>query len=168
MSSTTRTRRRCELLLPILKDIVRHHLEGTRFGIKVDPRDGLLTPGRGGLPAHLDGCEGRRLGGDAAPRQGGRDQRALVQRAAPAGGLAARSAGPGSRRARRACRQGARFVQPPLLVRSRRLSLRRRRWRERRRRRVPTEPDLRDLARPPGPRSGTLGGGRRPRCTRSC
>jgi predicted glycogen debranching enzyme len=32
-----------ELLLPILKDIVRHHLDGTRFGIKVDPRDGLLT-----------------------------------------------------------------------------------------------------------------------------
>ena len=32
-----------ELLLPILKDIVRHHLEGTRFVIKVDPRDGLLS-----------------------------------------------------------------------------------------------------------------------------
>ena len=37
-----------ELLLPILKDIVRHHLEGTRFGIKVDPRDGLLTQGAEG------------------------------------------------------------------------------------------------------------------------
>ncbi|HEX4184739.1 MAG TPA: glycogen debranching enzyme N-terminal domain-containing protein, partial [Stellaceae bacterium] len=34
-----------ELLLPILKDIVRHHLEGTRFGIKVDPHDGLLSQG---------------------------------------------------------------------------------------------------------------------------
>ena len=31
--------------------------------------------------ADLDGCEGRRLGGDAAHRQAGRDQRALVQRA---------------------------------------------------------------------------------------
>jgi predicted glycogen debranching enzyme len=37
-----------ELLLPILKDIVRHHLEGTRFGIKVDPHDGLLSQGEEG------------------------------------------------------------------------------------------------------------------------
>jgi len=37
-----------ELLLPILQDIVRHHLEGTRFGIKVDPRDGLLSQGAEG------------------------------------------------------------------------------------------------------------------------
>ena len=37
-----------ELLLPILKDIVNHHLEGTRFGIKVDPHDGLLTQGAEG------------------------------------------------------------------------------------------------------------------------
>jgi predicted glycogen debranching enzyme len=37
-----------ELLLPILKDIVRHHLEGTRFGIKVDPSDGLLSQGADG------------------------------------------------------------------------------------------------------------------------
>src|SRR5665213_1876542 len=37
-----------ELILPILKDIVRHHLEGTRFGIKVDPADGLLVQGEEG------------------------------------------------------------------------------------------------------------------------
>jgi len=37
-----------ELLLPILKDIVGHHLQGTRFGIKVDPCDGLLTQGAEG------------------------------------------------------------------------------------------------------------------------
>ena len=37
-----------ELLLPILKEIIRHHLEGTRFGITVDPRDGLLTQGAEG------------------------------------------------------------------------------------------------------------------------
>jgi predicted glycogen debranching enzyme len=36
------------IMLPILLDIVRHHLEGTRFGIKVDPRDGLLTQGAEG------------------------------------------------------------------------------------------------------------------------
>ena len=27
---------------------MRHHLEGTRFGIKVDPHDGLLTQGAEG------------------------------------------------------------------------------------------------------------------------
>jgi predicted glycogen debranching enzyme len=37
-----------ELILPILMDIVHYHLEGTRFGIKVDPRDGLLTQGAEG------------------------------------------------------------------------------------------------------------------------
>ena len=35
-------------LLPVLKDIVRHHVEGTRFGIHVDPADGLLTQGAEG------------------------------------------------------------------------------------------------------------------------
>jgi predicted glycogen debranching enzyme len=37
-----------KLLLPILKDIVHHHLAGTRFGIHVDPSDGLLTQGAEG------------------------------------------------------------------------------------------------------------------------
>ena len=36
------------------------------------------------VPADLDGRQGRRLGGDAAARQGGRDQRAVVQCAATA------------------------------------------------------------------------------------
>jgi glycogen debranching enzyme len=35
-------------LLPILTDIVRHHLRGTRFGIRVDPADGLLRQGEEG------------------------------------------------------------------------------------------------------------------------
>jgi len=34
-----------KLLLPILSDIVEHHLRGTRFGIGVDPADGLLRQG---------------------------------------------------------------------------------------------------------------------------
>ena len=38
-----------DLLLPILKQIVRLHLNGTRFGIRVDPRDGLLTQGEEGF-----------------------------------------------------------------------------------------------------------------------
>ncbi len=36
------------LLLPILVDIVEHHLRGTRFNIHVDPRDGLLIQGQEG------------------------------------------------------------------------------------------------------------------------
>ncbi len=36
------------LLLPILRDIVEHHLRGTRFGIGVDPADGLLSQGAEG------------------------------------------------------------------------------------------------------------------------
>ena len=36
------------MLLPTLRDIVEHHLEGTRFGIGVDPRDGLLRQGAEG------------------------------------------------------------------------------------------------------------------------
>jgi len=35
-------------LVPTLVDIVRHHLQGTRFGISVDPADGLLRQGAEG------------------------------------------------------------------------------------------------------------------------
>jgi predicted glycogen debranching enzyme len=35
-------------LLPKLADIVRHHVDGTRFGIGVDPADGLLRQGEEG------------------------------------------------------------------------------------------------------------------------
>jgi predicted glycogen debranching enzyme len=37
------------LLLPTLKQIVEHHVQGTWFGIKVDPSDGLLSQGAEGL-----------------------------------------------------------------------------------------------------------------------
>jgi predicted glycogen debranching enzyme len=36
------------VLLPVLADIVRHHLRGTHFGIGVDPADGLLRQGAEG------------------------------------------------------------------------------------------------------------------------
>jgi predicted glycogen debranching enzyme len=36
------------LLYPKLKDIIDHHVRGTRFGIHVDERDGLLTQGAQG------------------------------------------------------------------------------------------------------------------------
>ena len=35
-------------LLPKLTDVIRHHLQGTRFGIGVDPNDGLLCEGADG------------------------------------------------------------------------------------------------------------------------
>jgi predicted glycogen debranching enzyme len=35
-------------LLPVLMDIIQHHLNGTRFGIGVDPADGLLKQGEHG------------------------------------------------------------------------------------------------------------------------
>jgi predicted glycogen debranching enzyme len=35
-------------LLPVLADILRHHLRGTRFGIRIDPADGLMTQGEEG------------------------------------------------------------------------------------------------------------------------
>jgi predicted glycogen debranching enzyme len=44
----TRDRETLVALLPVLKNIVEHHLRGTRFGIGVDPRDGLLRQGAEG------------------------------------------------------------------------------------------------------------------------
>ena len=48
--------------------------------------------GRRGLPVDVDGRESRRLGRHTAPRQGRRDQCAVVQRAVPARGVAASGA----------------------------------------------------------------------------
>ncbi len=44
----TGDRETLKLLLPKLEDIVAHHLRGTRFGIAVDPADGLLRQGAPG------------------------------------------------------------------------------------------------------------------------
>ena len=46
--SYTNDRVTLKLVLPTLLDIVEHHLAGTRFGIGVDPRDGLLRQGQEG------------------------------------------------------------------------------------------------------------------------
>ena len=89
------------LLLPMFLDIVEHHIAGTRFGIHVDPADGLLTQGDPESAADLDGCQSRRLGRHAPSRQGGRDQCALVQRAANSGELV-----PTSGRSRRRTEDG--------------------------------------------------------------
>ena len=69
------------------QDIIEHHIAGTRFGIGVDPDDGLLRAGRAGYQLTWMDAKVGRLGGHAAARQGGRDQRALVQRAAADGRL---------------------------------------------------------------------------------
>lgn len=47
-------------LLPVLEEVVAHHQRGTRFGIRVDPADGLLTQGEQGhqltwMDAKVDG-----------------------------------------------------------------------------------------------------------------
>lgn len=44
----TKDRAILRLLIPKLLDIVDHHLRGTRFNIKVDPADGLLSQGEEG------------------------------------------------------------------------------------------------------------------------
>jgi len=44
----TEDRETLTALLPILRDIVEHHLRGTKFGIGVDPKDGLLREGQEG------------------------------------------------------------------------------------------------------------------------
>ena len=71
-------------LLPKLKSIVEHHVAGTRFGIGVDPADGLLRQGAEGY--QLTWMDAKVDDWVVTPRRGkaGRDQRALVQRAATA------------------------------------------------------------------------------------
>jgi predicted glycogen debranching enzyme len=44
----TKDRNTLESLLPVLIDIVDHHLRGTKFNIHVDPNDGLLVQGEKG------------------------------------------------------------------------------------------------------------------------
>jgi len=57
---TTKDRATLRLILPKLAEIVRRHLEGTRFGIEVDSNDGLLQQGAEGyqltwMDAKVDG-----------------------------------------------------------------------------------------------------------------
>jgi predicted glycogen debranching enzyme len=46
--SATGDRDTLRALLPTLQDIIDHHVRGTRFGIGIDPRDGLLRQGAEG------------------------------------------------------------------------------------------------------------------------
>ncbi|HET6575567.1 MAG TPA: amylo-alpha-1,6-glucosidase [Fimbriiglobus sp.] len=46
--TATDDRETLQALLPMLKDVYEHHMAGTRFGIGVDPADGLLREGADG------------------------------------------------------------------------------------------------------------------------
>ena len=48
MCESSGDRTTLRLLLPKLRDIIAHHMQGTRFGIGVDPADGLLRQGEQG------------------------------------------------------------------------------------------------------------------------
>ena len=74
--------------------------------------------GSGRVPTDVDGCQGGRLGCDAAARQSRRDQCPLVQRPTPARGVGARRAGGrGRQESGRICGTSVHLVQPALLVR---------------------------------------------------
>jgi predicted glycogen debranching enzyme len=56
----TGDRETLQLLFPVLKSVIEHHLKGTHFGIGVDPSDGLLKAGAEGyaltwMDAKVDG-----------------------------------------------------------------------------------------------------------------
>lgn len=56
------------LILPKLEDIVAHHLRGTRYGIGIDPSDGLLTQGADGY--QLTWMDAKVGGWVVTPRRG--------------------------------------------------------------------------------------------------
>jgi predicted glycogen debranching enzyme len=55
-------------LLPVLRDIVAKHMQGTRFGIRVDPEDGLLAQGEDGY--QLTWMDAKVEGWVVTPRRG--------------------------------------------------------------------------------------------------
>ena len=65
---TTDDRVTLEVLLPKMQDIVNHHLQGTRFNIRVDPRDGLLAQGAEGY--QLTWMDAKCDGWVVTPRRG--------------------------------------------------------------------------------------------------
>jgi predicted glycogen debranching enzyme len=58
--ATTKDRETLQMLYPTLKSVIEHHIEGTHFGIAVDPSDGLVAAGAEGyqltwMDAKVDG-----------------------------------------------------------------------------------------------------------------
>ena len=117
-----------KLLLPTLRDIVEHHLHGTRFGIGVDPADGLLR--QGAEAYQLTWMDAKVDDWVVTPRRGKAVEiNALWYNALCllAGWLADEHDDDASRELQAARRGRAGIVQPAVLVRRRRLPLRRRR-----------------------------------------
>ena len=131
-------------LAPVVDEIVQHHVDGTRFGIGVDPADGLLRQGAEGwaltwMDARIDGVP-------VTPRAGKPvEVNALWIRALEiaAGWRRARTRGSAGRRSptRRAASFVARFVRPDGAR-----ALRRGRRARGRRRCRPAEPAARGVA----------------------
>jgi predicted glycogen debranching enzyme len=65
---TTGDRQLLRRLLPVLRDVVAHHQRGTRFGIGVDPEDGLLRQGEQGY--QLTWMDAKVEGWVVTPRRG--------------------------------------------------------------------------------------------------
>src|SRR5271166_1759063 len=147
------------LLLPILKDIVRHHRDGTRFGIKVDPNDGLLTQGMEGFAlTWMDAKVGDWV---VTPRR----VKAVEINALWYNALRLLADWPREMHDPEADEFAA-YASETRASLNRRFwhaaggyPVRCRRWRERGRRGFSTESDLRDRARSPRPRPGILAGG---------
>jgi predicted glycogen debranching enzyme len=90
-------------LLPTMTDIAARHVAGTKFGIGVDPADGLLRQGAEGYQLTWMDAKVRRVGRDARAAARRSRSRPLVQRAPPARRLdARRGRRPGGRRMGRA------------------------------------------------------------------
>jgi glycogen debranching enzyme len=140
-------------LLPTLIDIVEHHLRGTRFGIRIDPADGLFTQGAEGYQlTWMDAKVGDWV---VTPRRGKAvelnalwyNALCLLHSWTQKTAAARTSAWPGTRRAKS-------FNNGSGMTRG---IPRRGGRRARRRPVVPAEPGVRDLAAAPGARARPLG-----------
>ena len=143
------TATRCGCCCRRCVDIVEHHLRGTRFGIGVDPADGLLRQGAEGYQlTWMDAKVGDWV---VTPRRGKAVEiNALWYNALRLlAGLAARASGDDAadlRARRRRPTASATSFNERFWNDGARLPLRRRRRRARRRSGVPAEPAVRDLA----------------------
>ena len=148
-----------ERLLPTFADIVRQHIAGTRFGIGVDPADGLLRQGEAGY--QLTWMDAKVDDWVVTPRRGKAVEiNALWYNALRLlEGWTKESGGAGGLDLHGLRRPRVPVVQPALLVRGARPSLRCRGRGKRRRCVVPAEPGVCHLARSPGPRSIAVGAG---------
>ena len=129
-STVTNDRDTLRQLLPVLRDIIDHHVRGTRFGIGVDASDGLLRQGEEGYQlTWMDAKVGDWV---VTPRRGKAVEiNALFYNALRLleNWIRAEDGDRAAQRLAELRRPHARFVQPSILVWRGRISLRRRRRR---------------------------------------